>query len=201
MKGLIRKELLLLFRGNGLLFFIAGLLLAVGGGCSGEFSPGLVLCFSYAVMGTVSLMSMEEKWRWTAALRCGPVSSRQIVGAKYLSLTFQLLFCLLVFAGVNLLIHGGRGLFPGLTMLGYGMISAAVCMPLCFRFGANRGWVGLVTCLLVLTPMGLPMYVLVAGGDLDMMEWMNRLWFLLPAGAAAFGLSLPVSAALYAKRV
>ena len=74
-------------------------------------------------------------------------------------------------------------------------------MPLCFRFGANRGWVGLVTCLLVLTPMGLPMYVLVAGGDLDMMEWMNRLWFLLPAGAAAFGLSLPVSAALYAKRV
>lgn len=200
MKGLMRKELSLLTRGVGLLFAIASILFAVSAGVSTDASVMNSMAFLYVHVGTWSVMSIEEKWKWDKMLLCTPVGRYRMVGAKYLVVGLQLLLNLAIFAVANLLTAGGQGLALGVQQCGLGFGLGALMMTLPFWLGVEKSKGTTIVSMIL--------FCLALGGNSAFLKHLESVfqvsWTMAGAtmvgGLILYGLSIPLAGWLYGRR-
>lgn len=201
MRGLMRKELSLLTGGIGLLMAIASILFALSGGISPDASMMNAMAFIYIPLGSVSTMSMEERWDWDKMLLCSPVGRPRMVGAKYLTVFLQLLLNLVIFAAANLLANSGRGLILGVQQCGFGFVIAALMLSLSFWLGTENGR---AATFILMIP-----FLLALGGNVWFLKGLAETalqmsWSMaaltLAGGLTLYGLSIPLAGWLYERR-
>lgn len=200
MKGLMQKEFSLLTRGTGLLMAIASILFAVSGGLKSDTSIMNSMAFLYISLGTMSVMELEEKWKWDKMLLCAPAGRLRMVGAKYLTVFLQLLLNLGIFAAVNLLVNGGQALALGVQQCGLGFVTAALMLTLAFWLGTDGKGVAVIGMLII--------FVLIFGGNTALLRGLESVaqvsWTMagltMAGGLILYGLSLPLAGWLYERR-
>lgn len=145
MKGLLRKEFLLLWAHcRVLLLIMAVFLVAAAAGHASAF----ILAYPVLLAGVVSvtLISYDERSGWNAYSAALPCTRAQLVTAKYALLLCCLACCLLLVGvgqGVRMALAGGVDWRALLTLLGLlavlGAAAPAILLPIVFRLGAEKG--------------------------------------------------------------
>ena len=142
MKGLLKKDLIMLCK-YGRITLFSCLLFTIAGG----FANGNLFFALYPVaIGSVfaqSLLSYDERSGWDRYCDALPLSRAQIVTEKYLIalILFSVFFLLGLLSRVILLLRGGSASFltAMAVMAAGGMLVPAVLLPFSFRFGTEKG--------------------------------------------------------------
>ncbi len=201
MKGLFRKDIYVL-TSIGWLFILMDVFFAA--------IPDLrfyAFAALYAVMLLVFLMQSDEQYKWDTLLPMLPVSTRQVVLEKYI-------FCWGYIALTALLAVGGQLIWSRFGYMPLGpeyftvlcfnlslaLVAQAIISPLIFRFGTAKGRLIMIVLVAVIT--GISVSIISDGYDfiLSLIE-IIRSWRLIVFAAALSVLSLPLSVALYGRKL
>lgn len=147
MKGLLLKDFYMTVKYCKVIFLLDIIFIAV------SFFSGrniVFLLFPIVFSGTISitLLSLDERCRWTSYSGSLPYSSAQIVSAKYLfGLIIQAAISLVIFlallvrigflGGAEMTVTNAAVLVAGMFVIS--LVSPALCLPFCFRFGTEKG--------------------------------------------------------------
>lgn len=147
MKGLLLKDFYMTVKYCKMIFLLDFIFIAAS-----FFSWRNItfLLFPVVFSGTISitLLSLEERCKWTSYSGSLPYSSAQIVSAKYLigliiqaAISFVIFLALLVrigyLGGAEMNIGNAVVLVAGMFVIS--LVSPALCLPFCFRFGTEKG--------------------------------------------------------------
>lgn len=203
MKGLLRKELYLIWKYCRALLVIVAAFIAVS--WAGE-ENSFFLYYPCVIAGMlpVTLYSYDERDGWCAYSAALPVSRGQYVSAKYLvGLLAAAAAALLAALAQSLqmgVAAGGLGGYFGIAagILAGGLAGPAITLPFVFRFGAEKGRIAYYMVILLLcvcmTVLGnASSAALLPGGTPGAL-----LAFL--AAAVLYGASWLLSIAFYQKR-
>jgi hypothetical protein len=159
MKGLIRKDLLLLaLSGRVVLVSLAVFIMVFM--TAGTGAVAAILPVVMALMLTISLFAYDAQAKWDQFATVLPVGAKQIVGARYL-IAYGVLICaaflafLLNIAGK--LRSGQAGMAIAPIVLESALVSAAVSlalaiiMPLIYRFGVEKARIAMLVVFLAPT--------------------------------------------------
>lgn len=198
MKGLLRKDMYALVS-VGWLFILMVLFFAV--------LPDLrfyAFTSVYSVMLLLSLLQIDEQYKWDTLLPMLPVSIRQVVLEKYI-FCWGYVVCTAAFALGGQLIwsHIAGYMAIGaeyITILCFDVSLAlfmqALVLPIFFRFGTTNGRLIMVVLVAVVTALSVS---IISRGYEFILPLLADLkgWHLLIAGAALSGLSIPLSVKMY----
>ena len=142
MKGLPKKDLIMLYKYCRITLLSCLLFTLVGG-----FANGNLFFVVYpVVIGSVmaqSLLSYDERSGWDSYCDSLPLSRPQIVTEKYLLalLLFGVFFVLGILSRVILLLRGESASFftAMAVMAAGGLLVPSVLLPFSFRFGTEKG--------------------------------------------------------------
>ena len=141
MKGLMKKEFLMLWRASRAFGLICVVFIAM----SAISQDNIIFLFMPIMISRLlpsTLLSYDERCKWQEFSGALPVSRAQLVSAKYL----LGLGCMTVILALTLIVHLIVRRYPTemlLMMLGgvYGLslFISAVSLPMMFRFGVEKG--------------------------------------------------------------
>ena len=141
MKGLMKKEFLMLWRASRAFGLICVVFIAM----SAVSQDNIIFLFMPIMISGLlpsTLLSYDERCKWQEFSGALPVSRAQLVSAKYL----LGLGCMTVILALTLIVHLIVRRYPTemlLMMLGgvYGLslFISAVSLPMMFRFGVEKG--------------------------------------------------------------
>lgn len=206
MKGLLLKDFYVALKSCKMYFIVDAFFIVMSFALSGilDDSTGFLM-FPVMISGeiSISLLSFDEKSKWSKYSGALPYSAGQMVSSKYLfSIIFVALTSLVTF--LALIIHvntiGGAALSEAATDIGVMCIPTfvitAVGLPLCFKFGTERGRI------IFFMTIFLAAFVLVKFADkLVALAQINHIvWIIIAAVAALYALSWFISVAIYSKR-
>ena len=200
MKGLMKKDFLMLWRASRAFLLICVVFIAM----SAISQDNVIFLFMPIMISGLlpsTLLSYDERCRWQEFSGALPVSKAQLVSAKYL----LGLGCMTVILAVTLIVHLIVRRFPPqtlLTMLGavYGLslFISAVSLPMMFKVGVEKGrlWY-YATLVLVGGASGAS-----AGVTTDLFRGglPSFLWLIPVFGAVIYALSWLLSIRFYQKR-
>lgn len=159
MKGLLLKDFYVAVKSCKFFFIVDAVFIAISFAFSG-FVDGsfLFLIFPVMISGEISitLLSLDEKSKWTKYSGALPYTPAQIVSSKYLfSLMFTLLTTLVTFIALiiykntigGVAFSGAEILFGGVCLAS--ILIVAVGVPPCFVFGTEKGRVIFIMVMLV----------------------------------------------------
>lgn len=200
MKGLMKKEFLMLWRASRAFLLICVLFIAM----SAVSQDNIIFLFMPIMISGLlpsTLLSYDERCKWQEFSGALPVSRAQLVSAKYL----LGLGCMTLILMVTLIVHLIVRRFPPqtlLTMLGaiYGLslFISAVSLPMMFKFGVEKGrlWY-YATLVLVGGASGASAGV---ATDLFSEGLPSFLWLIPVLGVVIFALSWLLAIRFYQKR-
>ena len=200
MKGLMKKEFLMLWRASRAFGLICVVFIAM----SAISQDNIIFLFMPIMISGLlpsTLLSYDERCKWQEFSGALPVSRAQLVSAKYLLGLGCMTFILLVTLIVHLIVRR----FPPqalLSMLGaiYGLslFISAVSLPMMFKFGVEKGrlWY-YATLVLVGGASGAS-----AGVTTDLFSegLPSFLWLIPVLGVVIFALSWLLAIRFYQKR-
>ena len=200
MKGLMKKEFLMLWRASRAFLLICVLFIAM----SAISQDNIIFLFMPIMISGLlpsTLLSYDERCKWQEFRGALPVSRAQLVSAKYL----LGLGCMTVVLVVTVVVHLIVRRYPTemlLTMLGaiYGLslFISAVSLPMMFKFGVEKGrlWY-YATLVLVGGASGAS-----AGVTTDLFSegLPSFLWLIPVLGVVIFALSWLLAIRFYQKR-
>ena len=141
MKALLLKDFYLLKSYCKTYVLICALFLAISLGGAGNLffvAYPAMLCS----LIPVTLMTYDERSRWTEYCACLPFTRAQMVGGKYL-IGLLCSSAVLVLSAAAILscpgVSGNDKLLLLLLTLCLSLVSPAICLPMVFRFGAEKG--------------------------------------------------------------
>lgn len=155
MKGLVKKDLLLLVKNIKTYIFLLVFYLILGAFCQDFFLlDSLILVF--LGMLVVTTMSYDDKPIWDAFVRSMPIKPNRIVLAKYITAICLLLFGCLLIAFVGLLLF--RQIFftyvtyflPLNISIFIAFLFVSVSIPIIYKFGSEKGRMINIAALLVI---------------------------------------------------
>ena len=195
MKGLLRKDVYVLFQASRAQLLIVLLFLVISMTMNNTLIAYMLAL--YAAMMPITVISLDERSRFDRFALALPWSRAQIVLSKYaLSLAAACLAALSYLAGVLTL---GSAVNGGITI---GTLLPALMLPFVFRFGVDKGrmWIMLIT---IAFGVGAGLLSMDEGSAVSQLA--NRLtalplWLLPLAGLTAFALSAFVSVQIYRRR-
>ncbi len=208
MKGLLRKDLYVLFQASRAQLLIA--LLFLGLSMATENLLMAYMLALYAGMTPLTVISLDEQSRFDCFALALPWSRAQIVLSKYIlcfaagcAAAAAYLLCTLALGPIlGSAANPAEALATSCGMLTAGILLPALMLPLAFRFGTEKGrmWSMLIMIAAILC---IGVFVTDAGGGLFHPAGgfgTAPLW-LLPLGALAlFALSALVSVGIYKRR-
>ena len=200
MKGLMKKDFLMLWRASRAFLLICVLFIAM----SAISQDNIIFLFMPIMISGLlpsTLLSYDERCKWQEFSGALPVSRAQLVSAKYL----LGLGCMTAILVLTLIVHLIVRRFPAqtlLTMLGaiYGLslFISAVSLPMMFKFGVEKGrlWY-YATLVLVGGTSGAS-----AGVTTDLFSegLPSFLWLIPVLGVVIFALSWLLAIRFYQKR-
>lgn len=148
MKGLLLKDFYMTVKYCKVIFLLDIVFIAAS--FFSSWSNITFLLFPVVFSGTISitLLSLDERCKWTSYSGALPYSSAQIVSTKYLlGLIVQAAIALVIFLVLLVRIgypggaemNIGNAVVPVAGMFVISLVSPALCLPFCFRFGTERG--------------------------------------------------------------
>lgn len=155
MKGLLLKDFFVLVK--QLRFFL--ILILIFSFSDNLAQPSMLVAF--ASLMPVTALAYDERSKWDVLAAMMPYSKKTIVGEKYL-LGYLLI---LLTAAIQIVLQGGRSLFTktsfetaDLIVLASTMVLVTVILslilPFSFRFGTEKGRIGLILFYLVFLGAG-----------------------------------------------
>lgn len=149
MKGLLLKDFYVATKSCKMYFIVDIIFIVMAFVLSGSFDDSfmfLMLPVITSGMLGVSLMSFDEKFKWTKYSGALPYSPAQIVLSKYLfGFIYQVFTALIVFLALVVWtnIIGDTTLSDATIALGriftISLIIPSVSLPFCFKFGTEKG--------------------------------------------------------------
>lgn len=141
MKGLMKKDFLMLWRASRAFLLICVLFIAM----SAISQDNIIFLFMPIMISGLlpsTLLSYDERCKWQEFSGALPVSRAQLVSAKYL----LGLGCMTLILLVTLIVHLIVRRFPPQTLLsmlgaiyGLSLFISAVSLPMMFKFGVEKG--------------------------------------------------------------
>ena len=200
MKGLMKKEFLMLWRASRAFGLICVLFIAM----SAISQENIIFLFMPIMISGLlpsTLLSYDERCKWQEFSGALPVSRAQLVSAKYL----LGLGCMTLILLVTLIVHLIVRRFPPQTLLsmlgaiyGLSLFISAVSLPMMFKFGVEKGrlWY-YATLVLVGGASGAS-----AGVTTDLFSegLPSFLWLIPVLGVVIFALSWLLAIRFYQKR-
>lgn len=200
MKGLMKKEFLMLWRASRAFLLICVLFIAM----SAISQDNIIFLFMPIMISGLlpsTLLSYDERCKWQEFSGALPVSRAQLVSAKYL----LGLGCMTLILLVTLIVHLIVRRFPPQTLLsmlgaiyGLSLFISAVSLPMMFKFGVEKGrlWY-YATLVLVGGASGAS-----AGVTTDLFSegLPSFLWLIPVLGVVIFALSWLLAIRFYQKR-
>lgn len=203
MKGLIINDFLSLRK---LLKSVAAIIMIFGilWGASGNASVAVVTVGTLSVTYLLNLFSYDEFYHWNSYAGILPVSKKQLVLARYATFGISSL-ATLVLAVIYLAVLGsldGDGWGSIIGMLLMQVYTAVVLIPICYKFGIQKG--RMIYILLMVVPFLLVLAMV------DLMENKNivisrEIYPLIGLGAvvltvAAIMISIKISVSVVSKK-
>lgn len=200
MKGLMKKDFLMLWRASRAFLLICVLFIAM----SAISQDNIIFLFMPIMISGLlpsTLLSYDERCKWQEFSGALPVSRAQLVSAKYLLGLGCMTLILLVTLIVHLIVHR----FPPQTLLsmlgaiyGLSLFISAVSLPMMFKFGVEKGrlWY-YATLVLVGGASGASAGV---ATDLFSEGLPSFLWLIPVLGVIIFALSWLLAIRFYQKR-
>ena len=200
MKGLMKKDFLMLWRASRAFLLICVLFIAM----SAISQDNIIFLFMPIMISGLlpsTLLSYDERCKWQEFSGALPVSRAQLVSAKYL----LGLGCMTLILLVTLIVHLIVRRFPPQTLLsmlgaiyGLSLFISAVSLPMMFKFGVEKGrlWY-YATLVLVGGASGASAGV---ATDLFSEGLPSFLWLIPVLGVVIFALSWLLAIRFYQKR-
>ena len=200
MKGLMKKDFLMLWRASRAFLLICVLFIAM----SAISQDNIIFLFMPIMISGLlpsTLLSYDERCKWQEFSGALPVSRAQLVSAKYL----LGLGCMTLILVVTLIVHLIVRRFPPQTLLsmlgaiyGLSLFISAVSLPMMFKFGVEKGrlWY-YATLVLVGGASGASAGV---ATDLFSEGLPSFLWLIPVLGVVIFALSWLLAIRFYQKR-
>ena len=200
MKGLMKKDFLMLWRASRAFLLICVLFIAM----SAISQDNIIFLFMPIMISGLlpsTLLSYDERCRWQEFSGALPVSRAQLVSAKYL----LGLGCMTAILVLTLIVHLIVRRFPPETLLsmlgaiyGLSLFISAVSLPMMFKFGVEKGrlWY-YATLVLVGGASGASAGV---ATDLFSEGLPSFLWLIPVLGVVIYALSWLLAIRFYQKR-
>lgn len=194
MKGLLRKDIYMLAKYNRL-FLIAVFAMTVAAAVTAD---SFFTVYAGVLSGVlpVAALAYDDREKWCTYCETMPVTRAQFVAEKYI-------LALIVAAAVTVLLGAGRlilghsaALLPALLPVIL-LIPSALCLPLVFRLGAERGRAAYMI-VVVLACVGAS--AISQRGQMARLVSRGGTLAVLAGTAAVFAASWALSAAVYKKR-
>lgn len=200
MKGLMKKELLMLMRATRAFAFICVIFIGMSA-ISQDNAFFMLMPIMISGLLPSTLLSYDERCKWQEFSGALPVTRAQLVSAKYL----LGLGCLTVMLALTLLVHLIVRRYPMEMLLsllcgifGLALFVSAVSLPMMFKYGVEKGrlWY-YATLVLVGGASGASAGV---ANDLFDGALPSFLWLFPIIGAVCFALSWLLAIRFYQKR-
>lgn len=206
MKGLLLKDFYVTIKSCKMYFIVVLMFIAMSFFFNDSFSDGyMFLMLPVMMFGAlpISLLSFDEKFKWTKYSKALPYSPTQIVSSKYLfGFIFQVLMALIVLLALVIRVEtiGGETLSTSASVLcrvfTLSLIIPAIGLPLCFKFGTEKGRVFYMALV-----FGLALAFSVSVDKLaGIISSKNFVLIMIAAVTALYALSWFISVAIYGKR-
>lgn len=203
MKGLIRKDLYMIWTYGKMLLVMSGLFLVFGALVEEQKYFFLIYPVLFGGVLPVTLISYEERDGWNSLCDTMPISRRTVVNERFLMtlLCFLALYVLTLAVQAAVLLPKGRGAELGqlaCTLPGVGLLAPAVMIPVTLRWGVEKGRIVYYFFIGVFVALGLIGANLLKGLDGEIAG--VGMGATLAAAVAAFALAWLISIRLYEKR-
>lgn len=193
MKGLLLKDWYMLIKYyRNFLFVIVGMSILYLFSRHNPFF--LVYPMIVAVMIPISLMSYDEKTRWSTYCDALPCTRAQVVSAKYV-------FCILgtmavlLFSALIISVSSGMDELIMLYIIGsIGLLVPGITLPVIFKLGVEKGRLAYYLGIAIICGAG------IAAGTIEIHLPEQLLIFMPLAAIVIFALSWLLSIRLYSKR-
>lgn len=203
MKGLLRKDLYMIWKYGRTLIVISALFLVLSIVSRGENFFFVIYPVLFGGVLPVTLLSYEERFGWDKLCDALPLSRRTVVCARYVTtlLCFFALYVLTLAALAFVLLPQGRA--SDLRELAallpvFGLISPAVMLPLTLRFGIEKARIAYYALIGGVCALGV--IIMRRGPSLDARFTSRDLTVSLLACVLVFAASWLLSIRLYEKR-
>lgn len=203
MKGLLQKELYMIWNYGRMLLVMSGIFLLVGAFAAQEAFFFVIYPVLFAGVLPVTLLSYDERSGWVQYCDTLPLRRRTVVSSRYITalLCFFALYVLtlLMHAAVNLPKGRGQVVLEMAALLPvFGLVAPAVMLPLMLRFGVEKARVAYWIIIGVVVALGLGVFN--SGADLSGEIGGGSLLVMPLAALLLFGASWLLSFRLYEKR-
>ena len=203
MKGLIRKDLYMIWNYGRMLLLMSAVFLAFGAMAEEQNYFFLVYPVLFAGVLPVTLISYEERDGWNSLCDTMPISRKTVVNERYVMtlLCFLALYVLTLAVQAAVLLPKGRGAALAqlaCTLPSVGLVAPAVMIPVTLRWGVEKGRIVYYFFIGVVVALGLigAQYLSGLSGEIAGVG----MGAMLGASVAVFVLSWLISIRLYEKR-
>lgn len=206
MKGLLLKDFYVMLKNCKMYFIVSAVYIVGASALSGSFDYVFMFLTLPVVMSGmfgVSLLSFDEKFKWTKYSAALPYSPAQIVLSKYiLGFVYQVVTALTMLLALIVWVKtvGGIVFFEAARAFGrmfaISLIIPTVSLPFCFKFGTEKGR---IFCMAIVFASALAFSVFAANYTMFINK--NILVLIIIAAAVAlYAISMAISIAVYKKR-
>lgn len=206
MKGLLLKDFYVTLKSCKMYLIVNVVFIAMSFVLSGSFNDSfmflMIPVLTSGVFG-ISLLSFDEKFKWTKYSGALPYSPAQIVSSRYLfGFIFQVLTALIVFLALVVWANtiGGVTLSEAAFALGrmftISLIIPSVSLPFCFKFGVEKGRIFYIAFIFGFSLV----FFNFADKFADFLNKNNLVLIIIAAVVVIYAISLAISIAVYGKR-
>lgn len=202
MKGLMQKDLYMIWKYGRSLLVISAVFLAFGA-LAEEYYFFVIYPVLFGGILPVTLISYEERDGWNSLCDTMPISRRTVVNERYVMTLLCFLALYLVTLGVQAAVLIPKGKTAEILQLvcmlpGVGLMAPAFMIPVTLRWGVEKGRIVYYIFIGVIVTLGL--LGANAIGNMSGEIAGVGMWTLLAVSTAAFALSWLISVRLYEKR-
>ena len=202
MKGLMQKDLYMIWKYGRSLLVISAVFLAFGA-LAEENYFFVIYPVLFGGILPVTLISYEERDGWNSLCDTMPISRRTVVNERYVMTLLCFLALYLVTLGVQAAVLIPKGKTAEILQLvcmlpGVGLMAPAFMIPVTLRWGVEKGRIVYYIFIGVFVALGLIGANLLKGLDGEIAGL--GMGAVLAAGVAVFALAWLISIRLYEKR-